>query len=138
MSVLRPVSLALSALATGVMAGASMIAVALWLVRRLQEGAPPTDATAPDVSSPEAAVLLLGTLAGMLAGGAITWRLLAPVESTWRQGGLGIVAGFSALVLSLAAMPVDRMAGRLGLLLLAAGFATLAALGLAATRRALR
>ncbi|MDH5316374.1 MAG: hypothetical protein OEW44_07825, partial [Gemmatimonadota bacterium] len=48
------------------------------------------------------------------------WRVLAPVGSTYRQGGLAMVSAFATLVVSLTAAPVDMAFGRMGLVVLSA------------------
>jgi hypothetical protein len=110
--------LALRALAFGVLFGTAVIAMVLWLVRTLQLQSPPT--TTPETGGSQAMLLLVGTLGGVLAGGAATWSLLRPVESMYRRGAFSLVAGFASLVAALIAMPLDRAFGRVGLLALAA------------------
>jgi hypothetical protein len=112
------VGLAFAGMAAGIMAGTTVVAAALFLVRTLQVGRVPT--TTLDLGSAPAAVLLFGTLAGVLAAAVVTWVLLAPIRSTYRQGGLAMVAAFATVVASLLAGPADRLAGRTGLLALAA------------------
>lgn len=117
------VPLAFNAMAFAILLGTGTIAVVLWGVRSLQAGSAPTET--PSLGSPAAVLLLGGTLAGIMAAATTTWRLLAPVGSTYRQGGLAMVTAFATLVVSLVAAPVDMAAGRWGLLGLAAGCALL-------------
>ncbi len=124
--------LALRALAFGVLFGTAVIAMVLWLVRTLQLQSPPP--TSPETGGPQAMILLIGTLVGVLAGGAATWSLLRPVESLYRRGAFSLVAGFASLVAALVAMPLDRAFGRMGLLALAAA-AALACLWLGRARQ---
>jgi len=124
--------LALRALAFGVLFGTAVIAMVLWLVRTLQLQSPP--ATSPETGGPQAMLLLVGTLVGVLAGGAATWSLLRPVESLYRRGAFSLVAGFASLVAALIAMPLDRAFGRMGLIALAAA-AALACLWLGRARQ---
>jgi hypothetical protein len=114
----QQLSLVLRALPFGILFGTAVIAMVLWLVRTLQMQSP--QATTPESGGPQAMLLLAGTLAGVLAGGAATWSLLKPVESLYRRGALSMVAGFASLVAALIAMPLDRSFGRMGLLALAA------------------
>jgi hypothetical protein len=123
--------LALRGLGFGVLFGTAVIAMVLWLVRTLQLQAPPT--TSPETGGPQAMILMAGTLAGVLAGGAATWSLLKPVESLYRRGAFSLVAGFASLVAALISMPLDRAFGRMGLLALAAA-AVLGCLWLGRTR----
>ena len=124
--------LALRALAFGVLFGTAVIAMVLWLVRTLQLQSTPT--TSPETGGPQAMLLLIGTLVGVLAGGAATWSLLRPVGSLYRRGAFSLVAGFASLVAALIAMPLDRAFGRMGLLALAAA-AALACLWLGRDRQ---
>jgi hypothetical protein len=124
--------LVLRALPFGVLFGTAVIAMVLWLVRTLQLQSPPT--TSPETGGPQAMILLIGTLAGVLAGGAATWSLLRPVESLYRRGAFSLVAGFASLVAALIAMPLDRAFGRMGLLALA-GAAVLGCLWLGRARQ---
>ena len=119
------VGLAFVAMGCGIASGTAVIAVALWAVRSLLVGAPASDT--PNLDSMAANVLLIGTAGGILFAAVVTWRLLHPVGSTYRQGGLSIVAGFATLVVSLVAVPVNIVAGRWGLLILAAVAMLLAA-----------
>lgn len=125
-------ALALRALAFGVLFGTAVIAMVLWLVRTLQLQSPPT--TSPQTGGPQAMILLIGTLVGVLAGGAATWSLLRPVQSLYRRGAFSLVAGFASLVAALIAMPLDRAFGRMGLLALA-GAAVLGCLWLGRARQ---
>lgn len=111
------VPLAIAGTAFGVCLGATVIVAALWLLRALQAGAPPAEGL--DLGSAPAAVLFAGTVGGMLAAALGTWHALRPVASTWRQGGLAMVAAFASLVASLASVPADVRFGRHGLLALA-------------------
>lgn len=111
-------------MAAGISAGAALTTGTLWAVRSILIGAAP--ATTPDLSSPAANLLLLGTFGGILLAAIVTWRILAPVGSTYRQGGLSMVSGFATFVVSMVALPVDVLVGRWGLLGLAAVFGFLA------------
>ena len=128
----QKLGLVLRALPFGVLFGTAVIAMVLWLVRTLQMQSAP--ATTPETGGPQAMLLLGGTLAGVLAGGAATWSLLKPVESVYRRGAFSLVAGFASLVAALIAMPLDRAFGRMGLLALAAA-AVLACLWLGRARK---
>lgn len=69
------------------------------------------------------ALLLAGTGAGIgLAAGA-AWRLLAPIGSVYRRGGLAIVSAFATIVAMLLTMPIHTFLGQRGLLALAAACA---------------
>jgi len=112
------VGLAILGMACGVASGTAIIAIVLWVVRSLLVGAPASDS--PNLDSAAAKILLFGTGAGMLFAATVCWRILNPLNSTYRQGGLSLVTAFAALVVSLVAVPVDLLMGRWGLLGLAA------------------
>jgi len=113
-----PVGLVLGGLGVGVSLGVALQAVVTWTVRGLQAGTGPP-AQPPTLSSTPALVLLLGTLAGIVAAGISTWTLLAPIRNPWRQAMLALIAGLGSFVVSLLTIPVDRRFGRSGLLGLA-------------------
>lgn len=119
--------LALGTLPVAIALGTAVAALATFTVRTLQANAPPAESL--DLAGPQALVLLLGTLAAMLAAAVTTWRLMAPARSPFRQGALAIVSAFATLVVSLVTMPIDRAFGRPGLLGLAVVALVLAGLG---------
>lgn len=111
------VPLAFLGMVSGIAAGTALITGSLWLVRTLQIGVPARET--PDLSSPAAFVFLLGSLGGVLLAAIITWNLLGPIGSTYRQGGLSLVAAFATVVaVTVLAFPADLLAGRWGLLAL--------------------
>lgn len=109
-------ALALRAVAFGILLGVAVIAAALWAVRTLQLGAPPVAPLTP--AKGVTALLIGGTLAGVLAAGVGAWTLMAPVTSFYRRGGLSFVTSFATVACSLVCMPVDGLFGRTGLLAL--------------------
>ena len=108
------VGLAFLALAISVLVGNGLIAVALWLVTTLLADAPASDL--PTVVGMPYYVLIGGTLTGIVVAGGTMWGLLAPVRSTYRRGGLSVVAAFATAAGMLVAMPVNHLLGRSGLL----------------------
>jgi hypothetical protein len=80
-------------------------------------------------------LLVGGTLTGVLVAGFAAWRLLEPVGSTYRRGGLSIVCAFATVLLMLICIPVHQLLGRVGLLILL-GLSSVTAIWLA--RRARR
>lgn len=81
-----------------------------------------------DIGAPTAVVLFAGTFLACFAAAIATWRVMAPVRNTFRQGMLAMVSFFASFVLSVVTMPVDRAFGRTGLALLCLGALTLALL----------
>lgn len=63
-------------------------------------------------------LLVGGTLAGILLAAFAAWRLLAPIGSTYRRGGLSIVCAFATVLLMLTCIPVNQLLGRTGLFLM--------------------
>ena len=63
-------------------------------------------------------LLVGGTLSGVLVAAFAAWRLLAPVDSVYRRGGLSIVCAFATVLLMLICIPVNQLLGRTGLLIL--------------------
>jgi len=113
------VPLAAAGTSAGILTGTAVTALGLWLVRTVQiHDLPATNE--PDLASPAAMILLVGTLAGLFTAGTVTWRLLTPIGSTYRQGGLGLVAAFATIVVvTVLGLPLDLLVGRWGLLALA-------------------
>ncbi len=60
--------------------------------------------------------IFAGTLAGILLAGLVAWRLLEPVTSTYRRGGLAMVSAFATVVLMLICTRIFELFGRGGLL----------------------
>jgi hypothetical protein len=63
-------------------------------------------------------LLVGGTLSGSLLAAFTAWRLLAPIGSPYRRGGLAIVCAFATVLLMLICIPVNQLLGRPGLFLL--------------------
>jgi hypothetical protein len=61
-------------------------------------------------------LLFGGTVAGILAAAGAAWRLLQPIPSLYRRGGLAIVAGFATVLLMLVCIPIHQTFGQAGLL----------------------
>jgi hypothetical protein len=73
-------------------------------------------------------LLFGGTLAGVLVAGFAAWRLLGPIHSLYRRGGLAIVCAFATVLVMLICIPVNEWFGRSGLMTLLACFGLAAAL----------
>jgi hypothetical protein len=78
-----------------------------------------------------------GTLAGVLLAAVAAWRLLDPITSTYRRGGLAIVAAFATVVLMLICTRIFELFGSYGLLFLL-GLCGLMSVALAYRARRLR
>ena len=126
-----PVSLAAVALGAGLSAGLALVGATVAAIAALR---PPPGTTDPAVGAP-LYLLLFGTLGGLVLAGIVAWRLLAPLESTYRRGGLAIVSAFATVVVMQIYRPLDAAFG-VPALVLAAAIATASAWALA--RRARR
>jgi hypothetical protein len=60
-------------------------------------------------------LLFFGTLAGLVLASAVAWRLLAPIVSTYRRGGLSMASGLATVLLMLLCIPAHQLGGRAGL-----------------------
>jgi hypothetical protein len=126
-----PVSLAATALGAGLSAGLALVGITVAAL----------DAVRPPPGTPNLAngapvyLLAAGTLGGLVLAGVVAWRLLAPLDSTYRRGGLALVSAF-ATVLGMQVYPLLDSVFGTPALLSAAALAGLAALVL--SRRARR
>ena len=124
-----PVAFVLMVLGSAVSLGLLVISGTVFLVDALRQGNQPASL---DLSF---YLLVGGTLGGIVGASYAAWRLLAPIGSVYRRGGLSIVSAFATVVLMLVCIPVNQLFGRGGLLLL---LATSAALTLLLSRQARR
>ena len=65
-------------------------------------------------------LLFGGTLSGIVLAAWAAWRLLGPIASAYRRGGLAMVSGFSTVLLMLICIPINQLLGRTGLIILLA------------------
>ena len=105
-----PVVLALASIAAGAGAGGAVITAGLVALRVVQarRGITPQDDLA-------FGVLSVALFAGVAAAAAIAWRLTGAIEDYWRRGVTGALAVTLAFGLAGGAVPVDLVAGRMGL-----------------------
>jgi hypothetical protein len=71
---------------------------------------PPAGTTEPALGAP-LYILLFGTLGGLVLAGVVAWRLLRPLQSTYRRGGLAMVSAFATVVLMQIYRPLDAAFG---------------------------
>jgi hypothetical protein len=114
------------AMGSAVAFGLAIVSVTVLGVDLLRADAP-TDA--PALGAP-LYLLFFGTLAGLLVAGIIAWRLLSPILSAYRRGGLSLVSGLGTVLAMLLCIPAHQLAGRTGLIVLG-GAALVASLLLA-------
>jgi hypothetical protein len=107
-----PLAFVVSGVGAGALAGLAIISGIVLGVDSLRSGsqAPQLDASFY--------LLVIGTLAGIVAAAFLAWRLLAPVGSAYRRGALSIVCSFATVLLMLVCIPVHQLLGRIGLVCL--------------------
>ena len=119
-----PVALAARAVGAGVSAGVALVGVT---VAALSATRPPPGTTEPAAGAP-LYVLAAGTLGGLVLAGVVAWRLLGPLGSTYRRGGLALVSAFATVLVMQIYPLLDATLGAPALLsaaVLAAGTALL-------------
>jgi hypothetical protein len=126
-----PVSLVVAALGAGLSAGLALVGVTVAAMAALR---PAAGATEPALGAP-LYLLLLGTMGGLVLAGVVAWRLLAPLQSTYRRGGLALVSAFATVVIMQVYRPLDAAFGVPALL---GGAALAGALAWVLARRARR
>jgi hypothetical protein len=102
-----PVALAATALGAGLSAGLALVGAT---VAALDAMRPPPGTVEP-ARSAELYLLAAGTLGGLLLAGVVAWRLLAPLESTYRRGGLALVSAFATVPVMQLYRPLDAAFG---------------------------
>jgi hypothetical protein len=115
-----PIRLVGLAMGSGVAFGLAVVSATVLGVDLLRAGAP---SPAPQLGAP-LYLLFFGTMAGLVLAGVVAWRLLEPILSIYRRGGLSIVSGLATVLAMLICIPVHQLAGRAGLV----GLGVLAAL----------
>ena len=106
-----PIRLVLAAMGSGVAFGLAVVSATVLGVDLLRG---PAAATGPSLGAP-LYLLFFGTLAALAAAGAVAWRLLAPIVSTYRRGGLSLVSALATVLAMLLCIPTHQLAGRAGL-----------------------
>ena len=103
-------SFLVAALAGAIAVGLVVVTATVLLVDLLKSGAPTNNLTL------RLYLLFGGTVGGILAAAGAAWRLLQPIPSLYRRGGLAIVSGFATVLLMLVCIPIHQMFGSAGLL----------------------
>ncbi len=111
-----PVALAATALGAGLSAGLALVGATVAALDAMR----PPPGTAEPVGSAGLYLLAGGTLGGLVLAGVVAWRLLAPLDSTYRRGGLALVSAFATVPIMLLYQPLDAAFGTPGLLAAAA------------------
>ena len=121
-----------AALAGAIAIGLVVVTATVLLVDLLKSGAYPDNLTL------RLYLLFGGTVGGILAAAGAAWRLLQPIPSLYRRGGLAIVSGFATVLLMLVCIPIHQMFGAAGLLVTMGVSGIAAALLASRTRRLAR
>ncbi|HEY7479259.1 MAG TPA: hypothetical protein VH680_01985 [Gemmatimonadales bacterium] len=111
-----PISLAAAALGAGLFTGLALVGVTVAGVDALR----PTPGTGEAAAGARFYLLTAGTLGGLVLAGLVTWRILAPLESTYRRGGLAIVSAFATVPAMLVYPALHAAFGRAAMLATAA------------------
>jgi hypothetical protein len=111
-----PVSLAVTALGAGLSAGLALVGATVAALGALR----PAPGTAEPALGAPLYLLAAGTLGGLVLAAVIAWRLLAPLGSTYRRGGLALVSAFATVPIMQLYQPLDAAFGTPALLAAAA------------------
>jgi hypothetical protein len=111
-----PVALAATAMGAGLSAGLAVVGAT---VAALDAVRPPPGSVEPSLGAP-LYLLAAGTLGGLVLAGVVAWRLLAPLDSTYRRGGLALVSAFATVPVMQLYRPLDAAFGTPALLAAAA------------------
>jgi hypothetical protein len=111
-----PVSLAATALGAGLSAGLALVGATVAAVDAVR----PPPGTADPALGASLYLLAAGTLGGLVLAGVVAWRLLAPLDSTYRRGGLAMVSAFATVPIMQLYRPLDAAFGTPALLAAAA------------------
>lgn len=105
-----PLGLAAGAVGSAVALGLAVVTATTLAVDTMR----PAAGGSPDLDVPFY-LLLWGTLAGIALAGVLAWRLLSPLQSAYRRGGLSMVSAFATVLAMLVCIPVNQLLGRPGL-----------------------
>ena len=117
-----PIRLVMLAMGSGVAFGLAIVSATVLGVDLLRSESP----SAPQLGAP-LYLLFFGTMAGVVLAGLVAWRVLDPILSVYRRGGLSVVSGLATVVAMLLCIPVHQLAGRAGLGALGVGALLLSA-----------
>jgi hypothetical protein len=101
-----------AALACAISSGLIVVTATVLLAEALRSGAYAENLTV------RLYLVFGGTLAGIMIAAWAAWRLLEPISSLYRRGGLAMVSAFATVLLMLVCIPINQLLGRVGLLML--------------------
>jgi hypothetical protein len=106
-----PIRLVVLAMGSAVAFGLAIVSATVLGVDLLRSESPsPT----PELGAP-LYLVFFGTIAGVVLAGVMAWRLLDPIVSIYRRGGLSVVSALATIPVMLVCIPIRELAGRPGL-----------------------
>ncbi len=105
-----PVGLALAGLGAGSASGAAVVTAGMLLLRTIQVSGGPEQAVDLGFT-----VIWASLALGITAAVATGWMLTGALDDTWRRAVVGALSVFGTALLAGIGMPVDLLAGRVGL-----------------------
>ena len=121
------VGLAANAMAAGVGVAVTAISMVTWATVRAAANSGITSRN-NIIDGLAVNLLIYGTVTSVFLAGAAAFRLMAPVDSNYRRGGLAMVSAFGGFLVSIISTSLVRdLLGYQALLGLAAAFALIAA-----------
>jgi len=102
----------------GTALGTGLVALVLWEVRNLLGDAPAADL--PTITGPALPLLLWGTFAAICLASLASWLHSDRRQSPLRRAAMAMAAGLGTILAAMLAAPLHQLAGRTGLLALAA------------------
>jgi hypothetical protein len=106
-----PIRLVVLAMGSGVAFGLAIVSATVLGVDLLR---PESPSPTPELGAP-LYLLFFGTMAGVVLAAVVAWRVLDPILSIYRRGGLSMVSGLAIIPVMLVCIPVRELAGRSGL-----------------------
>jgi hypothetical protein len=106
-----PIRLVVLAMGSAVAFGLAVVSATVLGVNLLRTD---TSSPAPQLGAP-LYLVFFGTMAGLVLAGVVAWRLLNPILSVYRRGGLSIVSSVATVPAMLICIPVNQLAGSAGL-----------------------
>jgi len=102
----------------GTALGTGLVALVLWEVRTLLKDSPAADL--PTITGPALPLLLWGTFGAICLASLVGWFHADRRQSPLRRAAMAMAAGLGTILAAMLAAPLHQLAGRTGLLALAA------------------
>jgi len=111
--------------------GGILIAATVLAVRSAQANGPSPPSTG---TPPGATTLAVGTVASLVVAAGVAFARARALGTRWQRVGVAMIAAFGTAVPGLLAVPLDRLLGNGGLVVIATASSLCAILGWRATR----